>query len=279
LRLADREAYTEATNNTADSRGRNRSPKNMATGTSRTVSAPVFHGNDPEQITEYRTLSVLAIISLIMGLAAPLAVAAPFLLAIPLFGIAVSLVALRRIAVSEGVLAGRWAATIGLVLCVASAVLPISHDLIQRTIRINQAEKFGLDWVAMVTSGNTKEAFRHTVDGTRPMPPAEPNAPPKPNPYETFVGQPVIKMLQAAGVGADIRIRDTVDYQAANWRSITVRQLYSVTPGSTASAGANSRPTEFVLSVQRATLPRESMSRWLVTSYAFSNATTDSSVK
>jgi hypothetical protein len=251
----------------------------MATGTSRTVSAPVFHGNDPEQITEYRTLSVLAIISLVMGLAAPLAVAAPFLLAIPLFGIAVSLVALRRIAVSEGVLAGRWAATIGLVLCVASAIMPISHDLIQRTIRVNQAEKFGRDWVALVTSGNSKEAFRMTVDGTRPAPPPEPNAPPKPAPYETFVDQPVIKALQAAGAGADIRIRDTVGYQAATYRSITVRQLYSVTPASAAGAGAGGQPTEFVLSLQRATLPRESMSRWLVTSYAPPQTAADSSAK
>src|SRR6476620_3954579 len=116
----------------------------MATSTSTTTTpSPVFHGDDPEQTTEYRTLSVLAIISLVMGLAAPLAVAAPFLLAIPLFGIAVSLVALRRIAVSGGVLAGRWAATLGLVLCVASAVLPISHDMIQRAIRVHQAETFG----------------------------------------------------------------------------------------------------------------------------------------
>jgi hypothetical protein len=251
----------------------------MATGTSRTVSAPVFHGNDPEQTTEYRTLSVLAIISLVMGFAAPLAVAAPFLLAIPLFGVAVSLVALRRIAVSGGVLAGRWAATTGLVLCIASAVMPVSHNLIQRAIRVNQAEQFGRDWVTMVISGNLKEAFRLTVDGTRPALPVEPNAPPKPAPYGTFIDQPVIKALQAAGAGANIRIRDTDDYQAVNWRSITVRQVYTVTPASTASAGASSQPMELVLTVQRATLPRESMSRWLVVSYASSKTAADSSAK
>ena len=45
----------------------------MATGTSRTVSAPVFHDNDAEQTTEYRTLSVLAILSLVIGLISALA--------------------------------------------------------------------------------------------------------------------------------------------------------------------------------------------------------------
>src|SRR5262245_31605035 len=150
----------------------------MATSTSHSVTAPVFHGDDPEQTTEYTTLSVLAIIALIFGLAAPLAIAGPFLLAIPFFGIAVALVALRRIAVSGGILSGRRAATIGLALCVASAVLPVSHTLIQRAIRQRQAESFGREWVALVTSGDLKKAFQLTVDATRPAPPAEPGAPP-----------------------------------------------------------------------------------------------------
>ena len=248
----------------------------MATSTSLDTSSQVFHGDDPEQTTEYRTLSVLAIISLIIGLAAPLAVAAAFLLVIPLVGIAVSLVALRRIAVSEGVLAGRGAATVGLALCVASAVLPISHDLIQRAIRVRQAEMFGRSWVAMVTSGNTKQAFSLTADATRPMPPAEPNAPPKPPPYEAFIDQPVIKALQAAGPDAEIRVGDTVEYRAATYRSITVRQLYEVSPASASPTGSGSQPIEFVLSLQRATLPRESMSRWLVTSCTFPKTEADS---
>jgi len=248
----------------------------MASGTTHTVSAPAFHGDDPEQTTEYRTLSVLAIISLIIGLAAPLAVAAPFLLAIPLFGIAVSLIALRRIAVSEGVLAGRWAAMAGLALCVASAVMPVSHELIQRAIRVRQAETFGRSWVAIVTAGNVKQAFSLTADGTRPMPPAEPNAPPKPAPYEAFIEQPVIKALQAAGPGADIRVRDTVEFRAATPRSITVRQLYAVSPVSASPTGTGGKPIEFVLSLQRATLSRESMSRWLVTRCDFPKSEADS---
>src|SRR4051794_32093172 len=180
----------------------------MATSTTHTASAPVFHGDDPEQTTEYRTLSVLAIISLVMGLASPLAVAGPFLLAIPLFGIAVSLVALRRIDVSGGVLAGRWMATVGLVLCVASAILPVSHAMIQRAIRVHDAETFGRNWVAMVTSGNLKEAFHSTTDATRPIAPPDPGAPPKAPPYDTFVNHPVIKALKAAGASADIRVRE-----------------------------------------------------------------------
>jgi hypothetical protein len=243
----------------------------MATSTSNPVTAPVFHGDDPEQTTEYTTLSVLAIIAFIFGLAAPLAIAGPFLLAIPFFGIAIALVALRRIAVSGGVLSGRWLATIGLGLCVASAVLPLSHSVVQRTMRQHQAELFGRSWVALVTSGDLQKAFHLTVDATRPTPPPEPNAPPKTSPYEAFVDQPVIKALKLVGKDANIRVSDTLEFQANSYRSIVIRQLYEVSPGSGAP-GASTKPVEFVLSVQRATLPRESMSRWLVTSYAFPKA-------
>jgi hypothetical protein len=255
----------------------------MATGTSITATSPVFHGDDPEQTTEYRTLSVLAIISLVIGLFAPLAIAGPFLLAIPFFGIAVSLVALRQIAVSGGVLAGRWAATAGLVLCIASAIMPASHDMIQRAIRIHQAEKFGRGWIALVTAGELKQAFHLTVDATRPpappqpnAPPPEPNAPPKPSAYDTFVANPIIKALQAAGPNADVRIREALAYQATSYRNISVRQLVAVTPAPASPSGSGSQPFEFVLSVQRATLSRESMSRWLITSYELPKAATDS---
>ncbi len=254
------------------------SPEQMATSTSPATLTPVFHGDDPEQTTDYRQLSVLAIISLVMGLAAPLAIAGPFLLAIPLFGIAVSLVALRRIEQSGGVFAGKWMATIGLALCVASAILPVSHDMIQRAIRVNDAETFGKSWVATVTSGNLKEAFHSTLDATRPTAPPDPGAPPKAPAYDTFVNQPVIKALQAAGPGADIRVRETIDFQAITYRSITVRQLYSVTSAA-ASAGANGQPIEFVLTVQRGIVPRESMSRWMVASYAFPKTAADSSAQ
>ncbi len=145
----------------------------MATGSSTTAYNPAFQGDDPEQTTEYSTLSVLAIISLVIGVVAPLAIVSPLLLAIPLFGIAVALLALRRIAVSEGTLAGRWAAIVGLALCIASAVGPFSHSFAQRTIRSNQAAEFGRSWIAMVTSGDSKQAFRLTVDGSRPQPPLE----------------------------------------------------------------------------------------------------------
>jgi hypothetical protein len=136
-------------------------------------------------------------------------------------------------------------------------------------MRQHEAEAVGRNWVALVTSGDLKKAFLLTSDSTHPMPPPEPGAPPKPAPYDAFADHPVIKALQAAGKDADIRIRDTVEFQVSSYRNITVRQLYAVTPASASSSGASGKPVEFILSVQRATLPRESMSRWMITGYTF----------
>ncbi len=185
--------------------------KLMATGTTSTVSAPVFHTDDPEQASGYRTLSVLAIISLIFGLASPLSLGGPLLKAIPLFGIAVSLLALRRIAISGGVLAGRWAALAGLMLCVAFAVIPFSRDVVERSIRTHQAEEFGRRWIDLLASGKLEQAFHLTVDGTRPAPKPEPGAPPpKTTPYQDFLNQPIIKELHADRCKRDDSFRRNV---------------------------------------------------------------------
>src|SRR5688572_8269686 len=85
------------------------------------TQVPAIHAEDLDQVANYRSMSGLAIVSLLLGLLAPVCFAAPVFLAIPLFGTALSLFALRRIAASEGALAGKWAATAGLALCVVSA--------------------------------------------------------------------------------------------------------------------------------------------------------------
>ncbi len=249
----------------------------MATGTSTTVSTPAFHADDPEQTTEYRTLSVLAIISLVFGVAAPLALAAPLLLAIPLFGIAVSIIALRRIATSGGVLAGRWAAISGLVLCVACGVAPFSRDLVLRSIRTRQAEEFGQNWLGMLTSGQSERAFQLTVDGARTPPPPEPGTPPpKTSPYQSFVDQSLIKSLTAAGANAEIRFDGTLSYQPQTYRNVIVRQQFEIRA---ASASAEGQPVQADLTVQRAQLPGEVFSRWLVTRYENATAAAGSTPK
>ncbi len=236
------------------------------------MSTPAFHSDDPEQIGGYRTLSALAIVSLVFGIVSPVALAGSFLLAIPLFGIGVALLALRRIAVSGGVLTGSSAATIGLVLCVASVFAPFSRDLTFRLIRLNEAEAFGRNWIALVTSGRSEPAFHLTIDGVRPPPrpeagakpgPGSPPPPPQKDPYQTFLEQPVIKALAAAGATAEIHPGRILSYDPQSYRRVTIRQLFAVGPAS-ATPTASSQSVQTIVSLQRGQMPGEAMSRWLV---------------
>src|SRR5689334_11203022 len=173
----------------------------MATGTSSNVSAARFHSDDSEEVAQYHSLSVLAIISLVFGLAAPLAFGMPLLVAIPLFGIAISILALHRIAASDGALTGSWMAVAGLFLCVACAVAPFTRDFIFRSIRIHEAQSLAQKWFELIVAGHPDQAFRLTVDGNRPPPapatPATPGVPGEPPPktdyYQTFLSSPIIK--------------------------------------------------------------------------------------
>src|SRR5262249_10368710 len=145
-----------------------------------------------EQTTGYRTLSVLAIISLVFGLVSWVALFHPLLIVVPLLGIGISILALRQISTNPSVIAGRGVALAGLTFCIASLVAPTSRDLIFPTIPTSQEKTTAPIFLDLFTAGNMEEAFRHTYEGARPKPapPAEPGAPPpaapKQSPLEAF---------------------------------------------------------------------------------------------
>lgn len=238
----------------------------MATGTPTRIPAPAFHADDLEQTSSYRTLSVLAIISLIFGLASPLCFGGPLLMAIPIVGVAVSILALRRIELNSSILAGRWLAVCGLILCVACATAAPSRDFVLRTIRTHQAKDFGERWITMLLNGQTEHAFRLTSDATHRPPPPEPGMPPQKPAYEVFTEQPTVKSLASAGANAEVRFDDTVECRLQSYWQVVARQKFAILPSSTPkSAASPSQPFEVVLMMQRAQLPGEARARWLVT--------------
>lgn len=236
----------------------------MATGTSSRVPQPAFHVDDSEQST-YRTLSVAAVIGLILGLASPLCFGAPLLYIVPLAGIIVSVVALVRIAANSSVLTGRWAATAGLILSVAFAVAPVSREFVIRTVRVGQAKEFAQDWLTLITTGKSQEAFRLTVDSTRgpappsPDPSAKPTAPV--DPYDAFVSTPIVKAIVAAGADADIRMTGTEAYDPQSFHHVYIRQRFLITPH---APKPDAPPVDVFLTTQRGKLPTEGRARWLM---------------
>jgi len=198
-------------------------------------------------------------------------------MAIPLFGAAVSIVALRRIAVSDGALAGRWAAAAGLVLCVACGAALISRDVVMRTIRIRQAEEFGRNWLALVTSGQTEPAFQLTSEASRPQAPPEPGMPAATTtPYDDFLKQPVIQALAKTGAGSDVRYAETLLYESPASRQFVIRQRFLISPAD--AAEEKSSPHDVVLTLQRSRQRGQRNSRWIVGSAEESTASNDAAL-
>jgi hypothetical protein len=230
---------------------------------------PAFHADDLE-VADYRTLSGLAIVSLVIGLVAPVAYAFPVLLAIPLFGIAVSLFALRRIDTSDGALLGRWAAITGLALCVASVCATLGYAQMSRFLHVRQAEAFARQWITLVSSGRLDEAFQLTVAGSRPEPPPTPGAPaPKETPFESFSRNAVIQQLAEVGAGADVRLAETTAYDRIPGQQCYVTQRFTVTPaeGPAATASGNGSTVDALLTLNRSRRPGETRLHWLVTNF------------
>ena len=237
----------------------------MATGTSTRASAPAFHADDLEETTNYRSLSVLAIIGLLFGLASPLCFGAPLLMIIPIIGIVISILALRQIAASDGTLAGTWAAATGLILCVAFAVAPFTRSYVLQTMRTQQADVFARQWLSEMVAGKTEQAYRLTTDSLRRPAPQEPgDNTPRPDPYTTFLDLPLVKALTAAGPDAEFRPEQPVSYDAQSFHRVYVRQRYRITPK---AGDANAQPLVVDVTTQRAKLPGEDASRWLVQSF------------
>jgi hypothetical protein len=252
---------------------------NVDTATRTPTSEPAFHADDVELVPDYRTLSALAIVGLLFGLASVLCLASRLFLVVPLIGAALSLVAIRRIAASEGLLAGRGAAATGLALCVAFGLAAISRDAVTRHLRTRQAREFGRQWISALLSGDTNKAFRQTVDAMRPAPaPPEPGMPepPRANPYEEFRKHPLVHALAIVGTDAQIESLRTLRYELQARKQFVIEQQFSIAPSEAATdTDPNLRPVNAKLTLQRSSLRGERASRWLVAAYELSPDTGD----
>jgi hypothetical protein len=208
---------------------------------------------------------VLALFGLLIGLASLLILVSKVFLLLPLVGAAISLLALRRISFSEGRLAGRWAAIIGLALCVASGATAITRDAVVRSMRTSQAEQFAHDWLTLVASNDTDQAFKTTYEGARPLTPPDPGMPPpEKTPYETFLSDPLIQKIVAAGKDAKIQLVNTLEFVPQTRQNVVVRQQFAITPAGDAAKVGSTDPIAAFLTLQRSHFRGVSDSRWLV---------------
>jgi hypothetical protein len=230
-------------------------------------SAPVA-GADEDAV--YRTPSILAIVSLVFGLASPLSMFAPLLLVIPLTGVALALLALRRIALSDGALIGRTAAVLALALAVASVSATFTRTAVAQELLSRQARATAFQWIEFLQRGDAEKAFQMTAASRQAARPREPDAPsesgnePTKSPLETFRSDPVVHFISNEAKGVPVSYVEDMVADSASVPDARVQQKFTV--GVPAEIG-DSPTTGIELILQRQPAYNQSPTQWIVSAY------------
>ena len=111
-----------------------------------------------DELAQYRPISPLAIIALLVGLASGIAIFHNLLWLVPLIGVVLSAVALKQTAPPDAIATGRTAAIIGLALSVLFGVMAITTTVIEKRLVDKQAVEFASGWLNIARSGNLPQA-------------------------------------------------------------------------------------------------------------------------
>jgi hypothetical protein len=199
-------------------------------------SVPDVHITDAEdtELAAYRALSGQAVLGLIFGLLAPLALVDPLLWILPALGTLLSAMAIRRIKKSGAALTGRKMAIAGLMLSLALAAAAPTNWLVYRRMIRNEARQFSSLWFQFLAQNEPQKAHQLTV-------------PPQVRKLldhqlwafyrtdarqrqqlEGYVKTPLVRTLLKLGPRAQVRFYETIGQTRENDND-QVEQLYAVT--------------------------------------------------
>jgi hypothetical protein len=187
---------------------------------------------DPS-VSEYRPISGWAIAALLVGLASFVALFHPLLWAVPMVGVAVSLVALRRISRSDVPVVGRKLALVGLVFALLYGVAAPVRMATRDYWLCSRAERLANEFLGYIRSKKTAEAYALTKQSLEKKPlkpaPGSPEAaqPERKSQREMFVSNEPVKTLLSLGSTAQLeRLSTTIQSSPGIWRTVSV--LYEV---------------------------------------------------
>jgi hypothetical protein len=232
----------------------------------RRSSGPVFTSTGAEaEVAQYRPLCALAVVAMLVGLLSVLAIFAPMFWFLPVLGIVLSAVSLRRIAASEPPLVGRGAALAGLGLSLAFAVAAPTDLLYYRWNLRQEARQFGILFFDYLAEGKPELACQlfESPAARQPLDDKVWNAYAEGSDGRTMlegiVGQRAIHALLLLRTGARVRYYDTDAQSTANDRDCVV-QSFAVTFDS-----KGEQQTFFVrLSMERSQMEGQRRAFWRV---------------
>lgn len=218
--------------------------------------------------TQYRAVSPLAIVALILGIVSAGALLHPSGCAIALLGGVVSVVALNRIAAAGPELIGRRAALLGLALSITFGVAAPAQWLTARWWLASEAESVGLGWFDYLQHDKPELAHQMTMMFAARKAPNEVldyyrNTPEAKENLTEFVAESLIRTLLALGDKAQVRLYETGEIFHDQDGEL-IEQFYAVTyPDS-----RTRQPRTFFvrLELDRLTNKQNGETRWRVVS-------------
>jgi hypothetical protein len=122
-------------------------------------------------VAQYPSISVPAVLTLLLGVASAGALIGPLWWCVPFAGAALAVWALRSIAGSERVLLGRRAAVIGLVLSLLFVAWGMTRFYSRQHVLRDQARQHAEQWLQLVQQGRLHEAHQlHLAQEERQAP-------------------------------------------------------------------------------------------------------------
>lgn len=216
----------------------------------------------------YRSISVMALVSLLLGITAPLCVMAPLLFVLPIAGIVLALLALRNIATSDGTLIGRTAALIGLALSIASICMTVARAKVSEEMLSQQARATAMEWIELLQAGNTDEAFEMTSARRKSPPPPSPlnaeSSQPASKPIDEFRANPVMHFLVQHAQDADVHYVGDTAFEPGIRGAAMIAQEYDVAASQEPDGKS---PTRIQLALERVRGPAGTPWQWLVSNY------------
>ena len=189
---------------------------------------------DGQSDEEYRALSLAALASLGVGLLSPLALVAPFLYAIPALGVAISLVALWKIARASGELIGRSVAIAGLLLSISFGIVAVSSSLFEQALLRVRASRVAESWFEQLTTGAPQAAWQLTQPLSQRTAIETSLAefyrqhPQHRAAVERYAEEPLIKTLLALGSRGQYRFYQTYAVGGDDSGRVQIAQVYAV---------------------------------------------------
>jgi hypothetical protein len=128
-----------------------------------TSDEPLVSGFDEREVPGYRPMSLLAFLTLALGLVSGIALAHPIAWFAPAITLVIGVYSLRRISEPRANLAGRRLAMLGILLAVLFGAWAPSRYYTRQRHFFEAARQFADSWLALVREGKLQEAHQLTL--------------------------------------------------------------------------------------------------------------------